>query len=251
VPETDPAMIAEALAAHFPGSEVHFRAGAVSGSRTMALAYIDARQVMHRLDTVLGMVNWRDEFTFLDGGQCLCRLSVRIAGEWITKEDVGGESDQKDDGDRRKAAVSDALKRAAVKFGIARYLYDLPQQWCDYDPQKKQLVGQPRLPTVVLPPKDRGPDEKPSITPRPMTQQEEEAYGRWQSYVTEEVVDLVTANQAYDKWNSIPVEKRQLRTKCFALLKEHARQLDFRIDNQHIMPDGGGIKAQFVHKSGR
>jgi hypothetical protein len=40
--------------------------------------------------------------------------------------DVGGPSEQPDEGDRVKAAFSDALKRAAVKFGIGRYLYRLP-----------------------------------------------------------------------------------------------------------------------------
>jgi hypothetical protein len=38
------------------------------------------------------------------------------------------------------------LKRAAVKFGVGRYLYRLPQTWVDYDPQKKQLKSHPELP---------------------------------------------------------------------------------------------------------
>jgi len=46
-----------------------------------------------------------------------------------------------------KAAFSDALKRAAVKFGIGRYLYRLPTTWCDYDPQKRQFRQLPQLAT--------------------------------------------------------------------------------------------------------
>jgi hypothetical protein len=65
--------------------------------------------------------------------------------------DVGGQSEQPDEGDRRKAAFSDALKRAAVKFGIGRYLYRLPQIWCDYDPKKRQFVRPPTLPASALP----------------------------------------------------------------------------------------------------
>src|SRR5262249_25660702 len=65
--------------------------------------------------------------------------------------DVGGPSEQPDEGDRRKAAVSDALKRAAVKFGLGRYLYRLPDIWVDYDPQRRRIIGQPPLPHYALP----------------------------------------------------------------------------------------------------
>jgi hypothetical protein len=56
-----------------------------------------------------------------------------------------------DDGDKLKAAVSDGLKRAAVKLGIGRYLYRLPRQWVDYDPQTKQFKQPPQLPGWALP----------------------------------------------------------------------------------------------------
>jgi hypothetical protein len=89
----------------------------------------------------------------LPDGSVVCRLRVRLGDEWLTKVDVGGPSEQPDDGDRRKAAVSDALKRAAVKFGVGRYLYRTPSQWVDYDPHKKTFVRPPTLPAVALPPK--------------------------------------------------------------------------------------------------
>ncbi|MFQ3650102.1 MAG: Rad52/Rad22 family DNA repair protein, partial [Gemmataceae bacterium] len=78
-------------------------------------------------------------------GSVVCRLQIRVGDEWITKEDVGGPSEQPDEGDRRKAAFSDALKRAAVKFGIGRYLYRLKPQWVAYDPQKRRILGTPQL----------------------------------------------------------------------------------------------------------
>jgi hypothetical protein len=81
----------------------------------------------------------------------VCLLSVCINGTWITKVDVGSPSDEKDAGDKRKAAFSDALKRAAVKFGIGRYLYNLAAVWVDYDPKAKQLVKKPALPAWALP----------------------------------------------------------------------------------------------------
>ena len=135
-----------ALAAPFDRDEIKFKPAVVSGGRALALAYVDARVVMDRLDEVLGVANWQDEYEFLPDGACLCKLRVRIGGEWLTKMDVGGASEQPDEGDRRKAAVSDALKRAAVKFGVGRFLYRLPSQWCDYDAQKRQFARRPQLP---------------------------------------------------------------------------------------------------------
>ncbi|HTU18901.1 MAG TPA: Rad52/Rad22 family DNA repair protein [Gemmataceae bacterium] len=134
------------LAAPFDPSEVKFKPAVVKGNRALALCYVDARTIMDRLDNVVGVDGWSDEYEFLPDGSCLCKLRVRFGDEWITKMDVGGESEQSDEGDRHKAAVSDALKRVAVKFGVGRYLYRLPSQWVDYEPQKKQLLGKPGLP---------------------------------------------------------------------------------------------------------
>jgi hypothetical protein len=75
----------------------------------------------------------------------VCRLRCRIGADWLVKVDMGSPSEQPDAGDRLKAAFSDALKRAAVKWGIGRYLYRLPSQWVDYDPQRKQFNQTPRL----------------------------------------------------------------------------------------------------------
>jgi hypothetical protein len=142
-----------ALAAPFPPADVHFKPGVVQGNRALALAYLDARAVMDRLDEVLSPAGWQDEYTFLGDGSVVCTLRCRfgVGGEWITKTDVGGQSEQPDPGDRRKAAVSDAIKRAAIKVGIGRYLYRLPPVWADYDPQKKRFVRTPALPAWALP----------------------------------------------------------------------------------------------------
>ena len=136
--------LTEALAAPFDPHEVRFKPAVVNGHRAMAMAYIDARVIQDRLDEVLGGAGWQDEYECLPDGSVVCRLRLRLGSEWITKMDVGGPSEQPDEGDRRKAAFSDALKRAAVKFGIGRYLYRLPAQWVDYDPQKRTFVRPPR-----------------------------------------------------------------------------------------------------------
>jgi hypothetical protein len=143
--------IARALAAPFAPEEVRFKPAVVSGNRALALAYVDARAIQDRLDGVLGVLGWQDSYKCLEDGSVVCRLRLRLGEEWITKMDVGSPSEQPDGGDRLKAAFSDALKRAAVKFGIGRYLYRLPQQWVDYDPRKKQFARPPQLPTFALP----------------------------------------------------------------------------------------------------
>ncbi len=151
----DVEALTQALSAPFDAREVRFKPAVVTGNRALALAYVDARVIQDRLDDVLGVTGWQDDYECLPDGSVVCRLHLRLGDEWITKMDVGGQSEQPDEGDRRKAAFSDALKRAAVKFGIGRYLYRLPSQWCDYDPHKKQFTRTPSLPPSALPPKPR------------------------------------------------------------------------------------------------
>jgi hypothetical protein len=139
------------LTAPFPADAVHWKPLAVKGNRALAAAYLDARAVMQRLDSVFGVGGWKDSYVITSSGSVVCTLSLKIDGEWVEKTDVGSPSEQPDDGDKLKAAFSDSLKRAACKCGIGRYLYRLPSQWVDYDPQKKQFVKAPALPSWALP----------------------------------------------------------------------------------------------------
>jgi hypothetical protein len=136
------------LAAPFEDADVRWKPQAVSGARALAIPYLDARAVQDRLDRVLGPGNWSDDYQVLTDGSVMCRLRVRVDGEWITKTDVGSQSEQPDEGDRMKSAFSDALKRAAVKYGIGRFLYRLPPQWVAWDGQKKRFTERPRLPAL-------------------------------------------------------------------------------------------------------
>ncbi len=107
-----------ALAAPFERDEVKVRS--YSGRQ---LHYITARTVMNRLDNVLGPENWWDEYVPSENS-VLCRLSIRLPdGSTLTKADAGGYAGMADQGDDDKSGFSDAFKRAAVKFGVARYLY--------------------------------------------------------------------------------------------------------------------------------
>ena len=143
--------ITDTLSAPFDPKEVKFKPQSVKGNRALALAYVDVRVIEDRLDGVLGVEGWQDEYETLADGSVVCRLRLRLGEQWITKMDVGSPSEQPDGGDRLKAAFSDALKRAAVKFGIGRYLYRLPPQWVDYDPVKKQFTQTPQLPGYAIP----------------------------------------------------------------------------------------------------
>jgi hypothetical protein len=114
--------------------------------RALAICYIDARAEQDRLDAEFGVDGWQYRHALFPDGSAVCRLRCRFGERWIVKSDVGSPSEQPDGGDRHKAAFSDALKRATVKFGIGRYLYRLPRQWVDWDAQKRQFVRLPTLP---------------------------------------------------------------------------------------------------------
>lgn len=122
--------VAGNLAYPFHPGSVKWRPGSKSrdGARAMAMAYIDARDVMDRLDTVVGPNGWHDEYSPLADGGYICRLTVL----GITKTDIGYPN-APGDVEAGKGAVSDALKRTAVKFGIGRELYDMPQFWLPLD----------------------------------------------------------------------------------------------------------------------
>src|SRR6266480_6094554 len=90
----DTDAITEALAAPFELDEVKFKPQVVKGNRAMAIPYIDARLIQDRLDSVLGVEGWQDEYTIIDGGSVICKLRLRLGDEWITKMDVGSPSEQ-------------------------------------------------------------------------------------------------------------------------------------------------------------
>src|SRR5437667_6667487 len=161
---SDVKTLTQALSAPFDPKDVKFKPQVVQGNRALALAYVDARAIQDRLDEVLGVEGWQDEYECLPDGTVVCRLRLRIGDDWVTKMDVGGPSEQPDGGDRMKAAFSDSLKRAAVKFGVGRYLYRLPSQWCDYDPHKRQFARAPVLPASALPAKEAAP--APVVKPK-------------------------------------------------------------------------------------
>lgn len=119
----------------FDPEDVSFLPLGKAGSKRLAAAYLTARDVMYRLDQAFGPDGWGTRFTPASDGCVQCSLTVRYEKdqEWITRVDVGSPSEQQDAGDRMKAAYSDALKRAAVHFGIFRYAYELDNMYAEFD----------------------------------------------------------------------------------------------------------------------
>lgn len=142
--ELDKATLAK-LAAPFNPNDVAWKPQAVRQNRALAVAYIDARTVAERLDQVVAG-EWTFEWEEASNGCVKGKLTIR----GTTRCDVGEQGDGPQ-GKTLKAAVSDALKRSAVLFGVGRYLYRLPAQWVDYDAQHKRLVRTPELPAWAKP----------------------------------------------------------------------------------------------------
>src|SRR5918992_4674756 len=126
--------ILEALGAPFPEDEIEFLPKAHSNGRALGLAYIEARSVMRRLDAVVGPGNWSFDFDLLSPDGKMVKGRLTVLG--VTKCDAG-EANQEDE--VLKSAVSDALKRCAVHWGVGRYLYYLPKVWAPYDSQRRRF----------------------------------------------------------------------------------------------------------------
>lgn len=141
------------LAAPFPAADVEWKPGATTRdkSKGLAMAYLTSRAVQQRFDEVCGPADWRNEFVPGPDGGVLCGLSIRIdredgASEWVTKWD-GADNSQVE---AVKGGLSGAMKRAAVQWGVGRYLYELPATWVRLD-DRGRFAETPRIPHEYLP----------------------------------------------------------------------------------------------------
>jgi hypothetical protein len=111
----------------FAAEEIEWRIGSTNADKTkgMALAYMDARAVMDRFDAVCGPDGWQCNYT-MSGAVAICNIGVLMpSGNWIWKADGAGATDVEGE----KGMLSDALKRAAVRWGVGRYLYEMDSPW--------------------------------------------------------------------------------------------------------------------------
>ncbi len=127
----------------FEAEKISWRIGATNKEKTkgLALAYIDARDVMERLDEVCGPEGWQTRHHDVGGGKLACEVGINLSlpdeeGRWIWKSDGAGSTDVEAD----KGAFSDSLKRAAVQWGVGRYLYSLKSPWVALMPKGRSFV---------------------------------------------------------------------------------------------------------------
>ena len=113
------------LAKPFPRKSIEWRVQRTTkdGTAGLALAYVNARTVQDRLNEVMGS-NWQSKHINY-GPKTICHLGLKLNDEWKWRSDGAGDTQFEAD----KGAISDALKRAAVSFGVGRHLYDLPSIW--------------------------------------------------------------------------------------------------------------------------
>lgn len=99
-------------------------------NRASCLAYIDARDVMDLLDKVVGPENWQTKYRTI-GDKLMAGIGIRVGeqDDWVWKWDTGVSGNF----EKEKSEVSDAFKRAAVHWGVGRFLYDLGVEYVDVD----------------------------------------------------------------------------------------------------------------------
>jgi hypothetical protein len=175
------ATIWERLAAPFPDALVeHLPEAAGAGSA----AYVTIATVEDRLDEVLGPQGWSCEFRVIasEGTQAAVECTLTIGN--VSKADAG----EADFAEPFKAAYSDALKRAARRFGVARYLAQSPDQ------PRVKFAGppssnvQPPEPDVVnVPQPEPGEEVEP---PRPTDKFLADIKESW-SYDPDQVLDIL------------------------------------------------------------
>lgn len=150
------------------------QAGEKNGKKwAMVLAYINNRAIMDRLDEVFGVEGWQNEYQFMPDGGIVCGIKAKVkkpgyvgddeSHEWIIKYDGADKTSI----EATKGGLSNSMKRAAVQWGIGRYLYRLdttfvnlmegtPPTANDIPAYVKDLGGRhyfarPKLPSWAIP----------------------------------------------------------------------------------------------------
>lgn len=122
--------------------EIDCRIQSINDKGLMLLLYKDARVDQNILDETLGIFGWQRTHQVIDG-RLYCTVSVydKEKGQWISKQDVGTESNT----EKEKGEASDSFKRACFNLGIGRELYTAPFIWIDKGKYKeaKDKNGKP------------------------------------------------------------------------------------------------------------
>jgi len=103
--------------------DIELRVGTVGENGVTLLLYKTARVDLKRLDDVFNF-GWQRQHYVDAKGNVVCKVSIYDTElkEWISREDVGTESNT----EKAKGAYSDSFKRAGSSWGIGVELYNAP-----------------------------------------------------------------------------------------------------------------------------
>lgn len=142
------------LDAPFSASDLEWRVQrTMSNGKGVLIPYITARAIMDRLDEVVGKENWEDSYKDItvDGkAGCECTIAIHISDSWVKKSDAAGATQV----EAIKGSRSASLRRAAVKWGIGRYLYEMGEVIVDLS-NGKYFNGTVTPPDEFLPENER------------------------------------------------------------------------------------------------
>lgn len=108
--------------------EIDCRIATINEKGMSLLLYKDARCDMNILDETVGAYNWMRSHS-RDNANCTVSIWDEEKQQWISKEDVGTESNT----EAVKGLASDSFKRACFNWGIGRELYTAPFIWIGSD----------------------------------------------------------------------------------------------------------------------
>ena len=158
-----PTDVVAKLRAPFNPEDISWKPQTVnySAKTALAVAYADPRAYIDRLNEAIGVGGWSDQYHFIatpftkfikgkkawkdkpatedktvEGNKLIvtCTISVMDPENRYTMACVSstGDCDASDD-NAATGAEAQAFKRAAMKLGLGRYLYDLPKITAGYD----------------------------------------------------------------------------------------------------------------------
>ena len=114
-------------------------------NRGIVVPYVTNRAIQARLDEVVGIAGWYNDYKPWHGANKkeaqICGISIYFEerGGFITKWDGAEDSDI----EPVKGGLSDSMKRAAVQWGIGRVLYSMTDPvWVDIEPRGRSWAIQ-------------------------------------------------------------------------------------------------------------
>lgn len=113
--------------------DIELRVGVVSEKGISLLIYKTARTDINRLNDVVGL-NWKNQHFYDANGLLCCKIAIynETTKEWISREDVGVESNT----EKEKGNYSDSFKRAGFRWGIGIELYNAPFIFINWNTQR-------------------------------------------------------------------------------------------------------------------